>query len=119
MWIPRNESELLQAITDSLIETATFDAKARLPLAAKNVDVAIDVAAMANDGGVLLSGLAEDEHKRLVPAPIPLAGAAERVATCLDILPVGDPNFEEGGERGGIARTEQGNRSALLQGSHG
>jgi hypothetical protein len=79
MWIPTSEQEILLAIdTGDLIETATFDAKASLP--AKGKDLAIDVAAMATDGGSLLYGLGEDENDRpTVPQPFKLAGARERV----------------------------------------
>ena len=43
--------------------------KAQLPVSAKNEDIAINVAAMANDGGVLLYGVAEDHLKRPTPSP--------------------------------------------------
>lgn len=81
MWIPESEKELERAIEDGdLVETATFDAKADLPKKGKSKDLAIDVAAMANDGGTLLYGVGEDEHGRLtVLSPIELSGARERV----------------------------------------
>ena len=51
MWIPESESELERVIEDGdLVQTATFDAKADLPRKGKSKDLAIDVAAMANDG---------------------------------------------------------------------
>ncbi len=50
----------------------------RIPTRGK--DLAIDVAAMATDGGSLLYGLGEDENGRpTVPQPFELAGARERV----------------------------------------
>lgn len=63
------------------METPSFDAKADLPPAKKNIELAKDVAAMATDGGVLLYGVGEDEHGNpTVPEPISLKGAAERVS---------------------------------------
>jgi hypothetical protein len=57
----------------NLSETAIFDAKLALPERGKSKDLAIDVAAMANDGGTLLYGVGEDEHSRLtVPNPFEL-----------------------------------------------
>jgi hypothetical protein len=59
---------------------ATFDAKATLPAKGKSKDLAIDVAAMANDGGTLLYGVGEDEQRRPTdPKPFELTGAKERV----------------------------------------
>jgi hypothetical protein len=82
MWIPATEQELLAAIeAGDLVETATFDAKASLPAKGKSKDLAIDVAAMANDGGTLLYGVGEDENRRpTVTQPFVLTGARERVA---------------------------------------
>jgi hypothetical protein len=81
MWIPESEQEILAAIdAGDLVETATFDAKAALPAKGKSKDLAIDVAAIANDGGTLLYGVGEDENDRpTVPQPFRLAGARERV----------------------------------------
>lgn len=81
MWMPAAEQEVLAAIeAGDLVETASFDAKASLPAKGKSKDLAIDVAAMANDGGTLLYGVGEDENRRpTVPQPFKLAGARERV----------------------------------------
>jgi len=81
MWIPKSEGEILAAIeARDLVETATFDAKEALPKQGKAKDLARDVAAMANDGGVLLYGVGEDEQGRpTVPKPFELSGARERV----------------------------------------
>jgi hypothetical protein len=81
MWIPESEQEILAAIeARGLTESATFDAKAALPTRGRSKDLAVDVAAMANDGGTLLYGVGEDDHGRpMVPNPFELAGAAERV----------------------------------------
>lgn len=94
MWIPRAEGEILAAIeAGDLTETATFDAKAALPAQGKSKDLAVDVAAMANDGGTLIYGVGEDEYDRpIVSKPIELPGAAERVdqivRTCISEPPV-------------------------------
>jgi hypothetical protein len=81
MWIPKSEQEILAVIeAEALVETATFDAKATLPAKGKSKDLAIDVAAMANDGGTLLYGVGENEDRRpTVPQPFTLVGARERV----------------------------------------
>lgn len=81
MWIPRTERDILSAIqAGTLIENATFDAKMSLPDKGKSKDLAKDVAAMANNGGILLYGLGEDEnHRPTLPKPFDLAGARERV----------------------------------------
>lgn len=82
MWIPASVDEIEQAArTGQLEETPSFDAKRELPASPKkNVDVAVDVAAMTNDGGVLLYGVAEDDHERLtVTSPIEMVGAADRI----------------------------------------
>jgi hypothetical protein len=81
MWIPETEQEILAAIeAGDLIETASFDAKEALPAKGKSKDLAVDVAAMGADGGILLYGVGEDENDRLtVPQPFELAGARERV----------------------------------------
>lgn len=78
MWIPTSEQDILSVINaGDLVETATFDAKATLPTRGK--DLAIDVAAMATDGGTLLYGLAEDDNGwPTVPQPFKLAGAHTR-----------------------------------------
>ena len=81
MWMPTSEREILTAIEGgALIETASFDAKVALPAKGRSKDIAVDVAAMANDGGTLLYGVGEDEDARLtIPKPFDLAGARERV----------------------------------------
>jgi hypothetical protein len=81
MWIPTTASEVEEAArAGSLVETPTFDAKAALPARKRNADLAVDVAAMTTEGGVLLYGVDQDEHGRpTVLSPIELAGARERV----------------------------------------
>jgi hypothetical protein len=81
MWIPESEDEIRKAIEDGdLVETATFDAKEALPKKGKSKDLAVDVAAMANDGSVLLYGVGEDEQGLpSILRPFELSGAPERV----------------------------------------
>jgi len=79
MWIPKEEAEIVQAVTaGDLEETAIFDAKTELP--AKPIDLAKDVAAMATNGGVILIGVGEDSQKRLTClTPVELKGQRERI----------------------------------------
>jgi hypothetical protein len=80
MWIPKDEQEIVSAMTNgSLEETLTFDAKREIPL--KNIDTAKDVSALANTaGGVLLYGVDEDSDGRLtVLNPIVLENQRERI----------------------------------------
>lgn len=81
MWVPRDSAQIEEAArTGQLEETASFDAKADLPSPKKNADLAVDVAAMSTDGGVLLYGVAEDGNE--VPTilrPIALAGVGDRI----------------------------------------
>lgn len=82
MWIPSDAAEIERAAASGrLEETPSFDAKAQLPeTKKKNVDVAIDVAAMSTDGGVLLYGVGEDDSGLpSVLRPLQLDGARERV----------------------------------------
>lgn len=80
MWIPKDEQEIVSAMTNgSLEETLTFDAKREIPL--KNIDTAKDVSALANTaGGILLYGVDEDSDGRLtVLNPIVLENQRERI----------------------------------------
>jgi hypothetical protein len=82
MWIPATVEELEHAVREGAVpETAVVDFKEALPIAKKNHDLAVDIGAMTTDGGVLIYGVGEDEHRRpTVLAPIELAGARERIA---------------------------------------
>lgn len=81
MWIPENVREIEDAARHGdLKETATFDAKAGLPEPKKNADLAVDISAMTGDGGELLYGIKEDDHRRpTIPNPIDLRGTRERI----------------------------------------
>jgi hypothetical protein len=78
MWLPKTEADIIGAVTSgALEESAIFDAKEQL---SKNSEIAKDIAAMANDGGVLLYGIGEDDHGRISRlAPIAIIGQAERI----------------------------------------
>jgi hypothetical protein len=59
MWVPESVDALEAAArAGSLDETPSFDGKKQLPDPQKNASLAIDVAAMSTDGGVLLYGVA-------------------------------------------------------------
>ncbi len=79
MWMPETEEDIIiVAKAGSLEESPSFDAKRELP--SKNDEIAKDVAAMSNDGGVILFGIGEDKEKRLTLLnPIKLAGAPEKI----------------------------------------
>ena len=64
----------------ALCETSTFDAKREVDRRPK--EIAKDIAAMANDGGWILYGVAEDENGRLSQLhPFPLKGEKERISS--------------------------------------
>lgn len=64
----------------ALCETSTFDAKRVVDKRPK--EVAKDIAAMANDGGWILYGVAEDENGQLSQLhPFPLKGEKERISS--------------------------------------
>jgi hypothetical protein len=78
MWLPESAEELERlAREDVLEETAAMDYKKEL---GKNKEIAKDVAAMANDGGVICYGIGEDERGRpCCPEPIRVEGQPERI----------------------------------------
>lgn len=78
MWLPKTEAEIVNVINSGALEESdSFDAKEEL---SKNQEIAKDVAAMANNGGVILYGIGEDERGRVTRlTPILLQGLAERV----------------------------------------
>ncbi|HVQ57459.1 MAG TPA: ATP-binding protein [Solirubrobacterales bacterium] len=80
--MPQDAREIEQLVqSGSLEETSSFDGKEALPAPKRNIDLAIDVAAMSTDGGLLLYGVGEDEQERLSRlTPIELAGAADRIS---------------------------------------
>lgn len=97
MWVPRDVEEIEAAIArGDLEETSSFDGKADLPATPKkNIDLAVDIAAMSTEGGTLLYGVDEDEHKRLTKrSPIVLAGADERIAQIVQTSITEVPHIE-------------------------
>jgi hypothetical protein len=92
MWIPKSEADIVDFVTNGkLNETSIFDAKKELSTNSK--EIAKDIAAMANEGGVLLYGVDEDSQTKrpTVLNPIPLPGERERITnivrTCIDEPP--------------------------------
>jgi hypothetical protein len=81
MWIPADAAEVENAAKrGDLVETLAFDAKAALPTGKKNFTLAVDVAAMTTEGGLLLYGVGEDaDGVPNRPEPIELAGMGQRV----------------------------------------
>lgn len=79
MWNPKTEEDIRKAVGSGAIEESPiFDAKKELPK--KNQEIAKDVAAMANDGGVLIYGIAEDaEGRPTILNPISLVNEPERI----------------------------------------
>ena len=95
MWTPKTEDEILAAMAGGdLHETASFEAKRQLPEKNRNIDLAIDVAAMSTDGGVVIYGLDEDEnHFVTTISPIPLAGTRERISSIIQSSVSEVPSF--------------------------
>lgn len=81
MWVPRTEAEIVAAVQGgTLRETSRFDAKAELPPAGRNKDLAKDICAMTVEGGLLLYGVGGSDPTRpdeLLPFPLP--NMAERI----------------------------------------
>lgn len=77
MWIPKTEEELQQAIDQGIEESATFDAKQQI--ASKSVEIAKDFAAMANDGGMIIYGIGEENGQLKNLTPIDLVGVPEKL----------------------------------------
>lgn len=83
MWIPETAAELESLISQgALEETATLDFKREI---SKSKDLARDVAAMANDGGVLVFGVGEDANGRPnILAPFALEGQVEKISAIVN-----------------------------------
>jgi hypothetical protein len=93
MWIPKSEEEIVNAVnSDALEESAIFDAKTALP--SKNIEIAKDIAAMSNDGGVIIIGIGEDENKRLkILTPVVISGQPERISSIAHTSIAESPRF--------------------------
>lgn len=94
VWIPASIAELETLVTQGILEESAFlDFKRELP--SKSRDIARDIAAMANEGGVLIHGVGEDEHGRpTILNPIRLVGEAERVSNILRTSVSDPPTIE-------------------------
>lgn len=79
-WPPRNEDELAQAAANgTLEETHYLDLKRELPTGTSaNKEIAKDIAAFSEDGGVIIIGVNEDTTPPSL-TPVPLANLAERI----------------------------------------
>ncbi len=113
MWVPKSIDEITRALElGDLEEHAQLDVKRALPAPKRGVDIAIDVAAMANDGGLILYGVEEDETGRpcRVHALHDLHLARERVDQVVQHALVGPPRIhidlfplKPGGDEGCLA----------------
>jgi hypothetical protein len=95
MWIPRTLEELRVGMANNAHESASLEFKRELPAGGKSRDIAVDVAAMAADGGTIIYGVAEDKASRgLNEAPIALAGTVERVTSVVQMSVREVPAYE-------------------------
>ncbi len=79
MWIPKTEEDLRSAL-ESMAATETSILDFKREVGSKSREIAKDIAAMANDGGVIIYGVAEDKGgKPTILSPFPLEGVAERI----------------------------------------
>ncbi len=60
--MPKTAEELVAALDEGTLphETAHYEYKKQLPPAKKNADMAVDVAAMTADSGVIIYGVEQD-----------------------------------------------------------
>jgi hypothetical protein len=83
MWKPTTADELIRAIEAGSLphEAAAFEVKAQLPTSKASRDIAIDVSAMATEGGVMIYGVLEDKAAMTFsPTPVELAGVKDRIS---------------------------------------
>ena len=80
-WEPRTEADIQAAINQGLIrESHVFDAKRQPPPPAKNIDIAVDLASFAVDGGSLLYGVSQPKSTGPTTlAPFDLGDLPERL----------------------------------------
>lgn len=80
-WEPRTEADVRSAITQGLVrESHVFDFKKAPPPPARNVDIAIDLANFAVDGGRILFGVHQRQSTGPCElAPFDLSGLPERL----------------------------------------
>ena len=94
MWIPQKVDELEAAVeAGALEETSTLEGKEE-PLN-NSKKLAKQVAALANDGGVLIFGVGEDDNGRLTKlTAFELSGEAERIAQIVQTCIAEPPQIE-------------------------
>ena len=94
VWKP-TDADAIQDALASLQESQVFDAKAEVPGPKKATDFAVDVAAMANDGGSIVYGIAEDTTTgSFTASPIVLGGQSERLSDVVQQLIQDPPRFQ-------------------------
>jgi hypothetical protein len=93
MWLPRDLDQLLNALP-SAQETTYLDFKAILPTKDKNLEIAIDVAAMSSDGGVLIYGVSENRSGIFSKNPLDISGQSERIVSVVGANVGGSLNIE-------------------------
>ncbi len=94
MWIPQSAVELLAGLPN-VVEGPALEFKQKLPDPGKNEDIAVDVAAMTTDGGMIIYGVAEDKVLRTFSAtPVLLDGVVERVTNVVKSRVAGSPSFD-------------------------
>jgi hypothetical protein len=79
MWMPHTEQEIVNLVKyNALTMTTTFAARREVPT--QNVELAAEIAAMANDGGVIIYGIDarfDGRYTRL--APVNISAGIERI----------------------------------------
>jgi hypothetical protein len=95
MWVPESAEQIAEfAENNDLNETASFDAKAPDALDSTK-EMAKDIAAMSTDGGVILYGVAEDEHGNpTVLQPFELKDTEERISNAVQTCIQPSPQIE-------------------------
>jgi len=80
-WQPRTEADIQAAIDQGLVrESHVFDVKKQPPPPSKNVDIAVDLACFAVDGGRILYGVSQpDSTAPTTLAPFDVSGLPERL----------------------------------------
>ena len=91
-WEPGTEAAILAVLPD-LQESEMFDAKRQPGPSHKAVDYAVDVAAMANDGGSIVYGIAEPKPGVFMATPFDTSGQAERLSQAIAAHTLDPPRF--------------------------
>jgi hypothetical protein len=87
MWYPKTATELEEAVANGALprEPTAFEVKAQLPAQKANSEIAVDVAAMATDGGYIVYGVAEDKGAGTFESvPFDLQGVKERIGQVVE-----------------------------------